>query len=241
MVVNRSYFRDFIAAFNPVHLLSLPLMCMAMTAQANLAPMSNEDLSSVDGQQVGVLVDLEMRINQDASVGKDNAGAITCTGANLVYCRLGVQFNQVSSWLLLKGLNGYIHIPQILLYGANLADQSVGGPIGATGTQVNQSAIAINIAFPSVANGQASQIKIRNLGFTLGLQPEITSAGVLTPTINAANDQASYYKNSVYQSTASGSPYYSTFLNDTGKETGLMGVQINGNLNVGGTLYVFAK
>jgi hypothetical protein len=215
--------------------IALAICATVGPAYAALNEMSNDDLSAVDARagQTGLLIGLELRLNQNSSAGTDTAGALNCTGANLVYCRVGVQFNQVADWLLFKGINGYIHIPQILLYGANLTDTNVIG----SSAPVNQSAIAVNIVFPNSTNGTA--IKIRNFGFTLGLQPEINSSGVLS-SISAANDQSSYYKYSTYQ-TDNTQPFYSAYANDTGKETGIIGVKMNGNLNVGGTLYVFAK
>ncbi len=219
------------------------LMLMALltstASYAELAPLSNEDLSAVEGQSTGVLLGLEMRLNQQ-NAGVDTAGALTCTGANLIYCRLGVQFNNVSDWLLFKGINGYIHIPQILLYGANLADTTKN-----YGTAINQSAIAVNIVFPNATNGTA--IKVRNFGFTVGLALINKTFAATTSADNQAAYFQSYAANS-YQNTNSALSTYSASAFDltggpggTARETGIIGVNMNGNLNMGGTLYVFAK
>jgi len=217
----------------------MALLASTTSVYAELAPLSNEDLSAVEGQSTGVLLGLELRLNQQ-SAGVDTAGALTCTGANLIYCRLGVQFNNVSDWLLFKGINGYIHIPQILLYGANLADTTKN-----YGTAVNQSAIAVNIVFPTATNGTA--IKVRNFGYTLGLALINKTFATTTSADNQAAYFQSYAANS-YQSSNSALTTYSTSQFDltggpggTARETGIIGVNMNGNLNMGGTMYVFAK
>ncbi|WP_410210976.1 hypothetical protein [Aquirhabdus sp.] len=222
--------------------LVLSLSCLViMPVHAALSTLTNEELAAVEGQSTGVQLGLELRINQ-VNAGTGNAGALlpACAGNNVVFCRLGVQFNNQPNWLLFKGLNGYINIPNVVLYGADLSQlpTSQGGDPSKL-----QSAIAINVAFPDATHNTA--IQFRNVSYTLGVA---VNSNQSFGTLSASDNQNSYLSlvggnptPPVYQNTNSAAANYSAAAYDVGKETGVMGVTMNGNLNVGGTLYVFAK
>src|SRR6185503_17335230 len=111
----------------------------------------------------------------------------------------------------------------------------------------------MQIVLPSVAD-KSSQININNFAFTFALATSpcygnsggtvtvaagCTASGYKNSALEAQNNQTAYYDSSVFQSTSSTAQYYSPA--DVGKETGILGVRMSGNLNVGGTLYVFSK
>ena len=214
----------------------LSFLCWAvLPAHAALSTLTNEELASVEGQSTGVQLGLELRINQ-VNAGAGTAGALipACAGANVVFCRLGIQLNSQPNWLLFKGLNGYINIPNVVLYGADLSQLPVAQ--GGDPTKL-QSAIAINVAFPDATHNTA--IQFRNVGYTLGVA---VNSNQTFGTLSALDNQKAYLSLTsagvlgpppVYPATAAAY--------DVGKETGVMGITMNGNLNVGGTLYVFAK
>jgi hypothetical protein len=136
----------------------------------------------------------------------------------------------------LKGFSGYFNIPKLVLFGSTVTP--------ASGLQ---SAIAIQITLPSAAD-KSSQININNFSFTFALATSpcySNSGGTVSSSCSsstpptAAQNQAAYYDASVFQGTTPGAQFYSPV--DAGKETGILGVRMSGNLNVGGTLYVFSK
>lgn len=219
--------------------LALVALCVGTSAHAALNELDDQTLSQVEGQATGVQISLSAAINQ-VTPGVSNCGS-GAGNTPLVNCRLGLQLNNVANWLLFKGFNGYINIPQITLYGVNLT----ASPISST---VQQSAIALNVVFPTSSNANNTAIQFKNLSYTMGLQlntcytdglGNCPTTGVQAPT--AAENQSTYYASTVYQNTNAAAAYYSSNAYDLGKETGVIGVNINGNLNVGGTLYVFSK
>lgn len=194
-------------------------------AQAALSQLDDQALSSVEGQaNTGVNVALQLQINQ-STPGTSDCGVKT----PLVNCRLGLQTNNVANWLLFKGFNGTINIPQMTLFGADLADPAVN-----SGTAVKQSAIGINFNFPAPNTPASGSIQFKNLSFIMGLSVnsiQYNNSPVTAPT--AATNQTAYYDPTKY--TNAGDPL------NNGRETGILSMAINGNLNVGGQLYVFSK
>lgn len=194
--------------------------------QAAMSQLDDQTLSSVEGQaDTGVNVALQLQINQSAP-GVSNCGP----GAGqtpLVNCRLGFQFNNVANWLLLKGFNGTVNIPQLTLFGADLGD-----PVVNSGTAIKQSAIGINFNFPAPNNPANGTIQFKNLNFIMGLSVNTKQYGTATPP-DATSNQVAYYAAPTYSNAADP-------LNN-GRETGVLSVTMNGNLNVGGQIYVFSK
>ncbi|GAC1606223.1 MAG: hypothetical protein NVS3B3_05880 [Aquirhabdus sp.] len=200
--------------------------CVTTVAQAAMSQLDDQALSSVEGQaDTGVNIALTLQINQ-STPGVSNCGS----GAGqtpLVNCRLGFQVNNVANWLLLKGFNGTINIPQLTLFGADLGD-----PVENSGPAVKQSAIGINFNFPAPNSPANGTIQFKNVNWIMGLSlnaVQYTTSTAPTP----ANNQAAYYAAATYSNAADP-------LNN-GRETGIMSMTLNGNLNVGGQLYVFSK
>lgn len=195
-------------------------------AQAAMSQLDDQTLSSVEGQaNTGVNVALSLQINQSTS-GVSNCGS----GAGqtpLVNCRLGFQVNNVANWLLLKGFNGTINIPQLTLFGADLSDTVVN-----SGTAVKQSALGVNFNFPAPNTPNNGSIQFKNLNYIVGLSVNSKQYGTSTPP-DATSNQAAYYAASSYSDT--------TDPLNNGREKGILSVTMNGNLNVGGQLYVFSK
>ncbi len=224
--------------------LSAAVLCglsVSTVASAEMIPLDSAELSAVQGTGTAVQLSLNAAINGTVSGGNFTPNASCVTSAGLPgpsagFCRFGVQFNNVNNWLLLKDFSGYINIPKLILYGSTVTP--------ASGLQ---SAIAIQIVLPTPAD-KTSQININNFYSTIALavSPCYTASGGVansscssaTPP-TAAQNQTAYYDASVFQGTNAANQYYSPI--DAGKETGILGLRISGNLNVGGTLYVFSK
>jgi len=168
---------------NRVYLtLVLSSLCGAvMPAHAALSTLTNDELAAVEGQATGVQLGLELRINQ-VNAGAGNAGALlpACAGNNVVFCRLGLQLNNQPNWLLFKGLNGYINIPNVVLYGADLTQSPIG-------SSIKQSAIAINVTFPDATHNTA--IQFRNVSYTLGVA---VNSNQTFGSLSASDNQNSY-------------------------------------------------
>ncbi|MBC7750888.1 MAG: hypothetical protein H7Z73_04095, partial [Candidatus Saccharibacteria bacterium] len=132
-------------------------------AQAAMSQLDDLALSSVEGQaDTGVNIALSLQINQ-STPGVSNCGS-GVGQTPLVNCRLGFQFNSVANWLLLKGFNGTINVPQLTLFGADLGD-----PVVNAGAAIKQSAIGINFNFPAPNTPSNGTIQFKNLNFILGL------------------------------------------------------------------------
>lgn len=222
-------------------------MFMSAWASAEMTPLSTDQLSSVQGSGTGVQLSLNVAINGTYTPGSVTPNSTFTPNASCVngvgqpgsasgFCRFGFQENNVNNWLLLKDFGGYFSIPKLVLYGSTVTP--------ATGLQ---SAVAIQIALPSAAD-MSSQININNLSFNFALATSpcysnpggtVTSSCSSGTPPTAAQNQATYYDASVFQGANPNAQYYSPI--DAGKETGILGVRISGNLNVGGTLYVFSK
>ena len=158
---------------------------------AALSALDDQALSSVEGQaNTGVNVALSLQINQ-TTPGVSNCGS----GAGqtpLINCRLALQINNVANWLVLKGFNGTINIPQLTIFGADLADPAVN-----SGTAVKQSAIGINFKFPAPGTPSAGTIQFKNVNYIMGLSVNAVQYTASTaPT--AANNQAAYYAAATY-------------------------------------------
>lgn len=211
-------------------------MSASMSALAGLTPLDDQALSNVEGQATGVQLALTMMINQ-SSPGVETASCASTASASYTFCRLGLQINNVANWLLFKSFNGYINIPNLVLFGTTVNP----------GSGV-QSAVAFSVTLPTPQNANGTAIQFKNFAYTLGIgiNPCYTDGlgncpanAKLNP--NAAENQATYYQQALYQNTAPAGANYSANAYDTGKETGILGVQIHGNLYVGGQLNVFSK
>lgn len=75
----------------------------AVEAQAELAPLSHEELAHVTGQD-GVSFEWDLRINADENGTPDPA---LCGGANRTACRIALEYqNRANEWVVFKGFSG---------------------------------------------------------------------------------------------------------------------------------------
>ena len=138
-------------------------------------------------------------------------GNFECTA--LAYCRLAFSPNNRSGkWLVLKGLQGQIAFEGMRIDGAT----NIGG------TANN----GLKLTFNNAASGNVpantmSSIRIRNLGFS-ALSFEQDAGAV-----------PGYLNTTTYAAGAGVTPF------DVGRERGFIGVDINGNLDVTGSLTIF--
>lgn len=223
---------------------------VSVNALAAMTPLNSDELAHVDGEGTGVQFSLNLQINGTMSSGATptwtpSPSCVTSTGAPgsaSGFCRFGVQENNVYNWLLLKDFNGFINIPKLVLYGTTVQ----------TSASTNQAAMAFQILLPS-SGDKSSQININNLyttfalatspcygnsGGTVTVSATCTAAGYKNSALEAKNNQTAYYDSCTFNSAAC--PQYVSVI-DAGKETGIMGIRMSGNLNVGGTLNVFSK
>ncbi len=196
---------------------ALLLSIVQSSASAALQPMDNEQLSDTNGGTTGLQLALTMNINQDGAGGLSTA----CKNA-LQFCRVGIKINNQTDWILLKGFNGSINIPSITLYGATVTP-TAGNP---------QSAIALKMSMNDT-------ITITNLGYNLALGK---AAGAISIP-GATADQNIYLAAPVFYTSATSGSQYDLAGGPGGgpRETGILGININGQLKVGGTLFMFSK
>ncbi|MDR0236296.1 DUF6160 family protein [Acinetobacter sp.] len=219
--------------------------------------LSDTDMQQVEGQ-AGADLSLKLVLNQinanDSYYTTSNAykfdNGVGGICANLEFCRLALSVNNryvdaggaansVSGnklWVVFKGIQGTINIQKLGLDGADLVYKNI----------ANQPMIkpAFQLSFDA-----ANPIQIRNFGFnSLSIEKdEFTSKtnadGTVTENSSgAAASQYGYLKANKYaakpQTTG---PNGSTANNyDTGRETGFMGLQMNGNLALQGKIMMFS-
>jgi len=230
------------------------LNIISMGAFAEMTQLDSDQLSSVTGAaSTGVQISLSTQINGVMTPGATpiwtpSAGCVGATGlpgVNAKFCRFGLVENNNYNWLMLKDFNGFIDIPQLIVFGSSA--NTVAYPSG-------QSVIGLQINMPTAGN-TASQININNLSATYAMGVNVgcysnsggalvvsgncTSASYSGSTLEALNNQNTYYDMTTFQSSNAASANYSVV--DAGKETGIMTIRMTGNLNVGGTIYAFAK
>lgn len=201
-----------------------------------LEALNDDALQNIEGQ-AGADLSLKLSINQKLENGKyvfDNGTGAVC--ADVQFCRLAVSVNnryidsngQASStdgyklWLVFKGIQGTINIQKLGLDGMDLSYKDDGG--------ADKIKAAMQLSFDA-----AKPIEIRNFGFNalaFGQDKFLTTAGVEAGSANA-NDYG-YLQVTRYDATNAPSSAY-----DHGRETGFMGVQMNGNLSLQGKVMMF--
>ncbi len=108
---------------------AMVLVCLAMSfharAEKSIQSLDDNALAEVTGQE-GVAVDLEMRLNTDAT-GAPLATLSNCAGT-FNPCRLALQLNNRNSgageWLVIKDMYGKLNIRDLFLDEADLASSS---------------------------------------------------------------------------------------------------------------------
>ena len=151
--------------------LALTTGMLVTSAQAELTPMTSQELSAVNGQaSTGILVGLELRINQNnpggtlstppatggiltGIAGEDLGGTLNCNNStNLAWCRIGLQFNSNYNWLLFKEFSGYLNLQGIELYGVDLSQSTLYTAPHSTSLYPNPSGITSEaLATPTTA------------------------------------------------------------------------------------------
>ena len=240
----------------------------AVSANAEMKSLDNEALQQVDGQ-AGVNLGLVLRLNQVDGAGNfsttpgtstpntsydvtngttyanmtaDPRASLDCT--NIQFCRLAVAvagqgqnstysttspFAQDANgniyWLVLKGLQGYINIPQLGLDVVSLTSTTTSG---STSTSTNIQALQLSLS-------SSQPIEFRHFGFAaLGVEVG-TGAGTSSMTPGYLNEDSGTtdgetYVNGLYNSSAGF---------DSGREVGMLGLDIHGNMAVNANIAVF--
>lgn len=207
--------------------LGLVLSLAVTSAGANFSTMSDEDLKTISGQGGADLM-LDMKLNGGSTF--DNT---LCN--NLVFCRIAVALNNryhdgsqdtvdafgvrtpsatgKKEWVVFKGVSGQITIQEIKLDGTDIT-------FGAT------TKAAIKLSFDAT-----KPILIRKFGFQ--------SLAIATDTV--ANEGAGNLPGYLDPTDYSGGQAFDLTNPVTGKprEKGFLGVTINGNLAVAGTIKMF--
>lgn len=220
-----------------------------------LEPLADNELQQVEAQ-AGADLSLKLSLNQRLVSGKyvfdDGPGGICDkTAGYLGYCHLAIAVNKrfvrngnqaVSDptqanpanklWLVFKGIQGTIDIQKLGLDGVDLVYR--------TDANADKIKPAMQLGFDATA-----PILIRNYGFNaLSIeQDDFTSyidasTGKLIEGTNPSSAPTSgygYLKASTYNTTNAPNSSY-----DHGKETGFMGMQMNGNLAIQGKIMMFA-
>ncbi|ENV36317.1 hypothetical protein HWI77_13190 [Acinetobacter venetianus] len=142
-------------------------------------------------------------------------------------------------WLVMKGLQGTVNIQKLGLDGTDLvyARKSDGSPMIKP---------AIQLGFDAT-----QPIQIRNLGFSaLSIEQDVVTSyydasGNLVENTSTSPNDYGYLKTSTYSpvlkkvaTVANGGTTANNY--DAGRETGFMGVQMNGNLALQGQIKIFA-
>ena len=195
-----------------------------------LEVIEDSTLDTITGQ-AGADISLKMQLNHDAN------NSLVCS--NRVYCRLGISLNNRyhdgsadtfnanderipsatgrQQWVVFKGIQGTINITKMTLDGIDLEYTKVGG--------ATQKKAALNLGFTT-----ADPIQIRNFGFE--------SMSIETDTHPNANSlNTSGYLVPV---TGTQSSLYTVAGFDNGKERGFLGLNMNANLALNGSIKIFS-
>ena len=228
-----------------------------------MEPLTDQELQHVEGQ-AGADLSLKLSLNHDvltdAQLSSGVAPTFNCNPAKLEFCRLGISPNKrfvqattnttlypsgfmpddmsgIRLWVVLKGLQGTINIQKLGLDGATL---SVNG--------LDKAVIKLSYAaeFP---------MQIRDYGFNSlsierdGFISTQTSTNVLT---EGAGTAFGYLNTGTYAEIAqridpiggvlpaNGPTGTTADRYDVGKETGFMGMRMNGNLALQGNIFMFS-
>ena len=224
-----------------LYFLLLPLA----TASYALEPLSDESLQQVEAQ-AGADLSLQLSLNHRLENGK----YVFDTGANNVcsaveYCRLAISLNKRfiggtadnpaswvpnsetgrKVWLVMKGIQGTINVQRLGIDGAELDYSLLGG----------QKKVGLKMSFDS-----AKPIQIRNFGFNaLALEQDSFNTTATTTIANEYAGNSGYLKVNTYQATAGANVTVTNQVHDHGKETGFIGMMMNGDLHMRGNIMMF--
>lgn len=226
------------------------LLVLFTSAHAELQSLNNQQLQQVEGQ-AGATIDWTLSLNQTSPGVFD-----TDTCADLRFCRFAVSSNNRyddgsyvtrdpitnmetihdkngnvitatgrKQWLVFKGIQGSIQLQKVDIDGTDLLYSS---DANMTGTP-DQIKAALQVSFKA-----ANPIKIRNFGFN--------ALSIETDTVanEGAGNVPGYLNADKYGATAGTNIKVTTSVYDQGRETGFMGMMMNGNLALQGNLKVFS-
>lgn len=230
------------------------ISCLSISLNSYaLEPLYDTELQSIDGQ-AGADLNLLLSLNHTPQRG-GNASSNTnilafnpevtpqfdtsyCTANKLEYCRLAIGINNRSvdlstvngqqvqtsrgdnnghkQWVVLKGIQGTIHIPKLGLDGTDISYGSI----------TNKAALLFSF-------DPKAPIKIRNLGFqSISLETDSLAA-------EALGNVAGYLKADKY-TAAEGAFDANNPVTGTAREKGFLGVNMNTNLSIAGTIKMFS-
>ncbi|EZQ01416.1 hypothetical protein [Acinetobacter sp. Ver3] len=201
-----------------------------------LEPMSDEALKNVEGQ-AGADLSLKLSLNQKL-VTENNVQRYVFDDAlckDAEYCRLALAVNnryikdgQASStdgfklWLVFKGIQGTLNIQKIGLDGVDLSYKNDSG--------TDQLKAAMQLSFDP-----SKPIQIRNFGFdALAFGQDKFTSNATTEGVGTSPADYGYLQVTRYDSSNAPRSAY-----DHGRETGFMGLKMNGNLAVQGKVMMF--
>ena len=226
------------------------LLLVFGAAHAELQSLNNQQLQQVEGQ-AGATIDWTLSLNQTSPGVFD-----TDTCADLRFCRFAVSSNNRyddgsyvtrdpitnietihdkngnvitatgrKQWIVFKGIQGSIQLQKVDIDGTDLLYSS---DANMTGTP-DQIKAALQVSFKA-----ANPIKIRNFGFN--------ALSIETDTVanEGAGNVPGYLNADKYGATAGTNIKVTTSVYDQGRETGFMGMMMNGNLALQGNLKVFS-
>lgn len=195
-----------------------------------LEPLNDTELQAIEGQS-GADLSLKMSLNQKLNdQGKYVLDDVLCR--DVEYCRLALSVNnryikagQPNSdngnklWLVFKGIQGTINIQKLGLDGVDLTYKSAG---------VEKIKAAMQLSFDAT-----KPIEIRNFGYNaLAFGQDKFDSSANTEAGSSLASDYGYLQVTKYDASNA-----STY--DRGRETGFMGVQMNGNLALQGKVMVF--
>lgn len=225
------------------------LMCMTTHIYA-LEPIYDAELQQIDGQ-AGADLSLYLGLNHKTGVAipaniamynpavTPQFDTTVCQGSKLEFCRLAIALNNRTAdvtmvngkevhtsrgdnlgrkqWIVLKGIQGTINIPKLGLDGTDVSYGSV----------TNKAAIALSWD-PKVP------VEIRNFGFQ--------SLSLETDTIanEGAGNIAGYLNTTKYTTTDGAFDANNPFTPGIAREKGFLGVNMNTNLSMTGTVKIFS-
>lgn len=196
--------------------------------------LSDDDLQKVEGQ-AGADLSLKLTLNQRFDVTQSKYVLDETLCKDLEYCRLALSVNnryikngQASSsdgnklWLVFKGIQGSINIQKLGLDGMDLTYKANGG--------AEKIKAVMQLSFDA-----AKPIQIRNFGFNALAfgQDKFTSNASSEVGSSLASDYG-YLQVTKYDTSNAPNSVY-----DHGRETGFMGMQMNGNLAMQGKIMIF--
>ena len=223
-------------------------LCATVT-HAELQTLDNDALQAINGQ-AGADLSLMLNLNQTSNGIFDNGSGGVCE--NVEFCHIGLAINKRfvqadttkpsgwaensdsgnKLWLVFKGVQGTLNIQKMGLDGADLKY------LDKSNTEIIKPAIQLSFS-------AAQPILIRNFGFNaLSIEQDNFTSSTTTQGSSANMYDYAYFKKPTYEAiansanqqvaTATPSAY------DHGRETGFMGLMMNGNLAIQGKVMVFS-